>query len=327
MLRYIYIYSLIFLSFVCKTQNLIINGSFEYSTSYNCTGDFINTSAAFPGYGFHMLNDWIPISSPDYYHISCNSLSYGTPTNRPGHQIPKNGTSYIGLSGYYKPYETKEYIQQHLNLPLISGKSYYVSFYISRAERVTMAIKNIGVYFSVSQPTVVGNTYFQATPQVVNNSIYLTDTSGWSKIEGYFTAQGGEEYITIGNFNSNANTDTLYIGTNNPLPSNPDGAYYYIDSVSLYDSLDYALITNIKKMEDMVNVKLYPNPTTSKLKLSIQNLKNEQLSIKITDVLGREIKTLEYEEEIDLSDLENGIYFLSFYQNKQVLTTKKIIKQ
>ena len=64
-----------------------------------------------------------------------------------------------------------------------------------------------------------------------------------------------------------------------------------------------------------------------KLKLSIQNLKNEQLSIKITDVLGREIKTLEYEEEIDLSDLENGIYFLSLYQNKQVLTTKKIIKQ
>jgi hypothetical protein len=44
-------------------------------------------------------------------------------------------------------------------------------------------------------------------------------------------------------------------------------------------------------------------------------------------VLGREIKQMEYKEEIDISNLENGVYFLSFYRNNQLLITKKVIKQ
>ncbi|MCC6183011.1 MAG: T9SS type A sorting domain-containing protein [Bacteroidia bacterium] len=272
--------------------------------------------------------NWQQIISPDIFVKSCTFVNhYGVPSNTFGFSYPKNGNAYIGLGLLNLPYETKEYIYQQLTVPLITGKSYYTSFFVSKADRTVYSIKNIGANFSVTQPTLVSIQFISSNPQIQNQSGFLTDTIGWTKIEGYFTAQGGEQYITIGNFNSNANTDTINSGTNNPIPFDNGTAYYYVDSVSLYDSLDYALITNIKKMEDMVNVKLYPNPTTSKLKLSIQNLKNEQLSIKITDVLGREIKTLEYEEEIDLSDLENGIYFLSFYQNKQVLTTKKIIKQ
>ncbi len=296
------------------SQNLIQNCSFENHVGIDCsTGSF------------SVVNNWIPLGSPDYFSSICVG-SVGIPYNGFGIAPTVQGNYYAGILVYHSQTEYKEYIQQNLINPLIAGKTYYVIFYITRADRIVYSIKNIGAYFSVSQPTT-SMGYVSAVAQIENTSGYLTDTIGWTKIDGYYTAQGGEQYITIGNFNSNANTDTLKTGTTNPIPFEPDDSYYYIDSVSLYDSLDYALITNIKKMEDMVNVKLYPNPTTSKLKLSIQNLKNEQLGIKITDVLGREVKTLEYEEEIDLSDLENGIYFLSFYQNKQVLTTKKIIKQ
>jgi OOP family OmpA-OmpF porin len=311
-----------------KAQNLIQNGSFEYSSSYNCNGDFINTSTAFPGYGFHMLNDWLPISSPDYYYNSCSPLGYGTPINRPGKEVPKDGVAYVGICVYYKPYETKEYIQQHLNFPLISGKSYYLSFYVSRVERFTMSIKNIGAYLSISQPTVAGNTYFSALPQIVNDTGFLTDTLGWSKIEGYFTAQGGEEYITIGNFNSNANTDTLYIGTNDPLPSNPDGAYYYIDSVSLYDSLDYALITNVKNLEDEIRVNVYPNPNNGNFKLEYHITKEAEFVI--TDITGRLVNqyallpsqnSLLIKEE----ELNGGVYFYSIKINNSVLKNNKLI--
>lgn len=75
-------------------------------------------------------------------------------------------------------------------------------------------------------------------------------------------------------------------------------------------------------------LRIFPNPTTGKLKFVNNNLiDTEQLQIKICDVLGREIKQMEYKEEIDISNLENGVYFLSFYKNSQLLIIKKVIKQ
>ena len=75
-------------------------------------------------------------------------------------------------------------------------------------------------------------------------------------------------------------------------------------------------------------LRIFPNPTTGKLKFVNNNLiDTEQLQIKICDLLGREIKQMEYKEEIDISNLENGVYFLSFYKNSQLLIIKKVIKQ
>ncbi len=294
------------------------NGSFEsYSVNSNgCTSNF------------SMVNIWQQIFSPDHFTSLCTfTNNYGVPNNTAGVSYPKSGNAYIGIVCFYKTQENKEYIYQHLVNPLIAGKTYYTSFYVSKADRTAYTIKNIGANFSVTQPTVVSIPYISSNPQIQNQSGFLTDTIGWTKIEGYFTAQGGEQYITIGNFNSNANTDTLNSGTTNPIPFDNGTAYYYIDSVSLYDSLDYALINNIKKNESDFNVKLYPNPTAGKLKIKIENLKEGNITIKITDVLDREVKQLEYEEEIDISELEKGIYFLSIMQGNKTLVTKKVIKE
>ena len=272
--------------------------------------------------------NWQQIFSPDIFVKSCTFVNhYGVPSNTFGLSYPKNGNAYIGLGLLNMPYETKEYIYQQLTVPLITGKSYYTSFFVSKADRTAYAIKNIGANFSVTQPTVVSIPYISSNPQIQNQSGFLTDTIGWIKIEGYFTAQGGEQYITIGNFNSNTNTDTLNSGTTNPIPFDNGMSYYYIDSVSLYDSLDYALMTNIKKLEDEIKLNVYPNPTTDILKITYNSNSKTGLQIKINDVVGREVKKLEYEEEIDISDLEKGIYFLSVFQNNQLLVTKKIIKQ
>ena len=329
MLKYIYICFIIILGFNAKSQNLVVNGSFESFAGANCGG-----------LGFS-LNNWNSINSPDYYHVNCNPVNYGVPINRFGSIYPLYGNAYAGIVCFSKSLEVKEYIFQHLNVALITGKPYYVSFFISRADRISYAIKTVGAYFSVSQPSVASsNTWIPANPQVENQNGYLVDTIGWTKIEGYFTAQGGEEYITIGNFNSNANSDTLNTGTTNPIPFDNGTAYYYIDSVSLYDSLDY--VSNIKDqsyLNEVVGV--YPNPATTILKINYNSNNKTGLQIKINDVLGREVKQLEYdasttstgsvtsaiEKEIDISDLEKGIYFLSLYQNEKLLVTKKMIKQ
>ena len=58
------------------------------------------------------------------------------------------------------------------------------------------------------------------------------DTQGWTEIAGDFVAEGGEEYLTIGNFFSAANSgivdDTALLTYLLP------GSYYYIDDVRLY---------------------------------------------------------------------------------------------
>ncbi len=75
-----------------------------------------------------------------------------------------------------------------------------------------------------------------------------------------------------------------------------------------------------------------PNPVNDVLNINFKS--NEMLkqvqhdcTIKITDVLGKEVLWENYAEEINISTLENGIYFLSLYKNNQLLITKKVVKQ
>ena len=275
---------------------------------------------------FTVVSNWNQIGSADYFNGLCTSGLFKVPSNTFGVSYPISGNSYSGVICYRKPDEIKEYIQQHLTTSLTIGKTYYVSFYISLSDRFTMAIKSIGAYLSTTQPTYISNPYISANPQIVNNGIFLTDTVGWTKIEGYFTAQGGEQYITIGNFNSNANTDTLYTGTNDPPPSNPDGAYYYIDSVSLYDSLTY--VTNVKELKNEINFNLYPNPNNGSFNLQYKI--NTEAEFVITDITGRLINhytlfpsqnNLPIKEE----ELTAGVYFYYIRQGNKVLKQDKLI--
>ena len=190
------------------------------------------------------------------------------------------------------------------------------------------SIKNLGAFFSVNTPALITNQYISAVPQVVNTSGFLTDTVNWFEIQGCFTAQGGEQYITIGNFNSNANTDTLRIQSTNPLTgSGTDIAYYYIDSVTLWQN---NFPTSIKEIGKSEFVSVYPNPTEGNLTLTLakgEGIEPNKCSIKVTDVLGREALVCEYKQQLNISHLENGIYFLSVTQIGKTLVTKKIVKQ
>jgi len=299
------------------SQNLILNGSFEQYNSLSCNG------AEFD------VTNWNVLRSPDYFTSQCSIISGGgIPQNMFGCSYPKNGNAYAGLGTINYPYENKEYVYQHLVNPLIAGKSYYTSFFLSKSDRTRIATEKIGVYFSVSPPVAPSNTYVNAVPQVENHSGFLTDTVNWVKIEGYFTAQGGEQYITIGNFNSNADTDTLYTGTTNPFFADAGSAYYYIDSVSLYDSLDY--VTNIRKYEEEFKVKVFPNPSDGKFSIEYSLHKIPDAEMRIFDITGKLIGAYRLGEatskiEINEFDLKNGVYFYNLYVNGTIGKTNRII--
>jgi hypothetical protein len=67
-------------------------------------------------------------------------------------------------------------------------------------------------------------------PQIYNPiGFYITDTLNWTKISGIYTAEGGEEWITIGNFfNDDETTAIEFLGGEGSIVS-----YYALDDVSI----------------------------------------------------------------------------------------------
>ena len=75
-----------------------------------------------------------------------------------------------------------------------------------------------------------------------------------------------------------------------------------------------------------------PNPVNDILNIHLKS--NEMLkqvqhdcTIKITDVLGKEVLQTGFKEQLNISQLETGIYFVSILQGNKTLVTKKIVKQ
>lgn len=85
----------------------------------------------------------------------------------------------------------------------------------------------------------------------------------------------------------------------------------------------------INESEKQKNFEVHPNPTNSliHIKMPQRNTSADVYHVKVVDVLGKEILNEPYKEELDISPLEKGIYFLSLYQNGTLLATKKVIKE
>ncbi len=312
--------------FNCKSQNLIANGSFEnYTNPLNCLGGFDNYNSPTI---YHVLDNWYGVASPDYFNSICTNGpqpgQYGMdiPANYFGYSQSKDGNAYVGAGLYYRGSVIKEYFYQHLASPLVSGKTYCLSFFVTRSDKIPYALKNIGAYFSNSLPTVVNGYEINATPQVVNTGNYIADTVLWTQIQGCFIANGGEQYVTIGNFTQNSMTDTLNAGTNNLIIYGETVSYYFFDDFTLIDQttvgLDYIAKTN--------EFEIYPNPNTGLLKFSNLQYSNGDYNVKILDLFGKEIINEVLKEELDISSFDKGVYTLLLYKNKQLIVTKKVMK-
>ncbi|MFM1876351.1 MAG: hypothetical protein RL266_2088, partial [Bacteroidota bacterium] len=241
MKKNIYVLFLSMITVAAIGQNLVVNPSFE-NTSSNCgnfggEGFFTDLTGSWDNASNNALGD--SCSSPDLFS-QCN-LIFGnpSPTNMPnsvlGYQYSRTGTRHAGIITHEALDEYREYIQGRTSAPLQAGQSYCVSMYVSLGNAVLYATDNIGVYF--------GNTPYQRDPcpGQTNSAIYvtpqlnydcgaITDTANWVRLEWNYIASGGEQYFMIGNFFNNANTTIV----NNPGGTfiNPY-AYYYIDDVSI----------------------------------------------------------------------------------------------
>ena len=81
-----------------------------------------------------------------------------------------------------------------------------------------------------------------------------------------------------------------------------------------------------RKEGDIAGFKLYPNPAVNG-KVFISTASNAPKKVLIFDVLGTKVlETTILGKELDLSELDAGVYVLRVFEKDQVATRKLIVK-
>lgn len=174
------------------------------------------------------------------------ALSLGTPIPPSSIQTAFSGDAMIrlGLHSSLNP-NFREYIQVTLNAPLIAGQDYCFSmalmapnhpfFVASAQESLTTGV--IGAHFS-STPLLTGTNL----PIVLTPTIQTTEfiDTLWQQVTYTFTATGGEQYLTIGNFLTDVTTAPLLTPHPRGTLVGVNGAfsYLFIDDLCIEPVLD-----------------------------------------------------------------------------------------
>ncbi len=209
-------------------QNLVPNGDFEYYTS--CPTWSNQIYSAFPWYDPNG-------ATPDYFNACALPTSYmSVPDQLLGvWQYAHSGVAYAGLitgQGFGFGSNYREYIQVLLTDTLIYQKCYAICFYVNLYNKLKYGANNLGAYISQTAVTSIAPSPIPVAPQILlSGNSPIVDTVNWIQISGLYHANGGEQYITIGNFNYDSTTVTQIVDAN----SSWNAAYYYIDDVSVYE--------------------------------------------------------------------------------------------
>lgn len=222
-------------------SNLIYNPSFE---------EHLSCPQRIDPYGYmdEPTAWWQPTNGSADYYNNCGGKQCQVPKNKLGIQYPRSGGSMVGI--YCSLTDYREYIETELKDKLLKGETYRLSFYVSLSEYSPEAVATLGGLLTtkmisdtcrtmltqndikVSDSGIKQKLATYYKPQVVNPFAKpLVDTTEWIKIEGTFVAEGGEKFLTIGNFYPAEQSNVVSpSGLRHILP----GAYYYIDDVELY---------------------------------------------------------------------------------------------
>ncbi len=187
-------------------KNLVPNGSMENFKNKSNT-----LTSAVP---------WSQIGTIDLYR-----QPLGNDTSR--FKGALSGEAYAGLRAQ-KNY--KEFMQVKLADPLHRGYKYSFEMYIRLAFWSDATLKSFGVSFSKAGYSGNGPVDKSSRIDTICKKGGLHNNYGWIRIAGIYQADGGEKFITIGNFNEKIQKDMDRIGGG---WFGYREAYYFIDDISL----------------------------------------------------------------------------------------------
>ena len=217
------------LSAMAEGQNLIPNFSFE--DHLRCPADIYFGQTEWP------IEDWFNFNSgtPDYYH-RCSTGRVSVPFNWAGEAQAIHGDAYLGIY-LWGINDYREYVGVELKEPLEAGVRYFFDGYYQQSFYSHFVTGSIGVLFTKEAKKSDLAKPIIADPQVfVRKANALTgDVFKWEKLSGSFIAEGGEQYMVIGNFDSSGQTAKTEIDVNGQKEFQlQNRSYAYIDHLRLW---------------------------------------------------------------------------------------------
>ena len=212
-------------------ENLVPNGSFESTDGKAKKLGMIESATGWTSPTGARADLFVPGKSPEI----------NTPENIYGKEQAHDGSNYAGIVAFsYGKKEPRTYLTAKLNAPLKKGMKYCIKFYVSLAEASKYASNNLGINFSKKPastgdkvPIFVETFHFLG---IENDRKKINQTYNWYQVCGNFEAEGGEKFITIGNFADEEKIKTDYETNKKPKDMKNDqiiAAYYYIDNISV----------------------------------------------------------------------------------------------
>ncbi|MFT7588920.1 MAG: gliding motility-associated-like protein [Limisphaerales bacterium] len=240
------------ISVIAIGQNLVLNPGFENFTVCPNSIDQVNYAT-----GWDRASD----GTSDYFN-GCSAVNtVSVPDNGFGFAYPFEGNGYAGIVTYVDSefasifINYREYLTGTLVDPLNAGQLYKVSIKVQMAEGFEYATNSFGAYFSALPPAlpstginwpVLSLPPYNMEPQADMSTIsVVSDTSVWLTLTSFFTAEGGEQYITIGNFKTDDATTKSSVN-----PASSGLAYYYVDYVEVEDAFAPIAIDDVADIDE-----------------------------------------------------------------------------
>ncbi|MFO0356228.1 MAG: T9SS type A sorting domain-containing protein [Sphingobacteriaceae bacterium] len=226
--KFILVVTLFFnLNIKSQIVNYINNGGFE---------DTLNGANSNP---FNKVKFWGPIDTNGYGYYLFSTLIGNAPYCSTGFQQPRHGKNFIISQLFCEGslcsiFNSRGYPRNRLKNKLTAGKTYCAKYYVVNTNNNRVAMESYGIYLADSSLDTINYCSYPLTyinAQITYSNGVITDTMNWTAIKGTYVASGNEKYMVIGNFRSNATTNTLQLNTQLSTQT----ADIYIDDVSLID--------------------------------------------------------------------------------------------
>ena len=307
-MRWLPICTLFLLPILSVGQNLVPNPSFEDTIFCPFSAGDVNG-----------IEHWIKVKgSVDYFH-PCGINGFSVPTNKHGFQEPFDRLGYVGIANWAKGFLFREFLGVSLSQPLQPSQRYLVKYHLSMADTVQYALRNFGMLFTEAQPPNDVGVLLSAEPQVVyEGEDFLDDQEGWMTIEGSFIAEGGEQFLTLGNFDDDANTDTLFV-----VEQTSKSSYYYLDDVSVVEDTSYHV--GVEDNLGNFQLEVYPNPNNGDFTIQLEQ-PYSQAELVVWDVSGKTVLAQELDGGVNSiqTNLKSGLYLYGVLVNGQMQRSGKI---
>lgn len=315
---------------------LSVKLSHNTSTSYTYRAESYNASAIALGYSLPPTVD--RVSKAHYWDIG----RFITGTNTRESSAGLNGNQVITIY-----YGANDNVQDASNLTICKNLTSTLTTWYDIGG--TGATVGSGSITSTSSPTAfnsftkftLGNKNGGTNPLPVkltsfigscnDNSVKLEWTTATEINNDFFaieTSKDGQDWNTVGTVkgagNSSENKYYSFV-----IPGQITGNNFYRlkqnDFDGKFEYSEIIVVRNCNTVTDKINI--FPNPATNSINVSFNGVNQVINSIDIISVTGVKVYSAPFSNEIDLSNITKGIYYIQFNTLDNVITQKLVINK